>query len=152
MKDGGILQSGLAHEVFSRPSDPAVARIVGVESVVPVHIVRVDGGLAFVDAGGGAELLAVAPEGLGGEAYACIRGEDVMLQRSAASGASARNQLRARITTMTPEGPLVRIGLDCGFPLTALVTRPALEELRLRTGESVVAVLKAPAVHLVPRS
>jgi molybdate transport system ATP-binding protein len=152
MKDGAVLQTGAVPEVFSRPSDPEVARIVGVESVIPVRVVRVEGGLALLDAGGAAELLAVAPQGLGGEAYACIRGEDVMLQRSASSGASARNQLRARVTAVTPEGPLVRLGLDCGFPLTALVTRPALDELELRVGEMVFAVLKAPAVHLVSRS
>ena len=152
MKDGEILQTGAVQDVFTRPRDPSVARIVGVESVVPVHVVRVEGGLATVDAGGGAELLALASEGLGDEAYACIRAEDVFVQRSPAQGASARNQLRARITAIVSEGPLIRIGLDCGFPLTALVTRPALEELQLKMGESVIAVLKAPAVHLVPRS
>jgi molybdopterin-binding protein len=31
------------------------------------------------------------------------------------------------------------------------VTRPACEELALKTGESVFALIKAPSVHLVPR-
>jgi molybdate transport system ATP-binding protein len=150
VKDGAILETGPVHEVFTRPGDLSVARIVGVETVVPARVLRVDEGLATVQVGG-VELVAVPPEHLEGDAYACIRAEDVLLQRSVTGTASARNQLRARITTITPEGPMVRVGLDCGFSLTALVTRPAREELGLRTGEWVFALLKAPAVHLVAR-
>jgi len=43
-----------------------------------------------------------------------------------------------------------RIGLDCGFPLSALLTRQACEELALREGDEVVALIKAPNIHLVP--
>ena len=53
--------------------------------------------------------------------------------------------------SLVPEGPLVRISLDVGFELTALVTRPACEELQLHVGDRVTANLKAPAIHLVPR-
>ena len=45
---------------------------------------------------------------------------------------------------------LVRVGLDCGFPLEALVTRRACEDLGLAPGQAVCAVLKAAAIHLVP--
>jgi molybdate transport system ATP-binding protein len=50
------------------------------------------------------------------------------------------------------EGPLVRVTLDCGFRLVALVTRPAAAELGLAAGARVVALVKAPAVRLVPRA
>jgi molybdate transport system ATP-binding protein len=49
------------------------------------------------------------------------------------------------------EGSMVRVSLDCGFPLKALVTNQACQELALREGEQVIALLKAPAIHLVPR-
>jgi len=150
MKDGNILETGPVHEVFTRPGDLSVARIVGVETVVPARLVRVHEGLATVEVGG-VELVAVSSEHLEGEAYACIRAEDVFLQRSVTGRVSARNQLRSLVTTVTPEGPMVRVGLDCGFSLTALVTRPACEELALRTGEWVFALIKAPSVHLVAR-
>ncbi len=150
MKDGEIRETGPVHRVFTRPADLSVARIVGVETVVPARLVSVDNGLATVDISG-VELVVVAPAHLEKEAYACIRAEDVMLQRNVTGTASARNQLQARITSVTPEGPMVRVGLDCGFSLTALVTRPACEELGLKTGESVFALIKAPSVHLVAR-
>jgi molybdate transport system ATP-binding protein len=44
-----------------------------------------------------------------------------------------------------------RIGLDCGFPLSVLLTRQACDELALKEGEPVVALIKAPNVHLIPR-
>jgi molybdopterin-binding protein len=44
------------------------------------------------------------------------------------------------------------VTLDCGFPLVALVTRQAREELGLQEGSAVVAAIKATAVHVVPRA
>jgi molybdopterin-binding protein len=46
---------------------------------------------------------------------------------------------------------MVRVGLDAGFRLTSLVTRPACEELQLQLGDQVIAMLKAPAIHLIAR-
>lgn len=55
------------------------------------------------------------------------------------------------ITALAPEGPLLRVSLHCDFDLTALVTRPACDELHLCVGDSITALLKVPAVHLIPR-
>jgi molybdopterin-binding protein len=65
---------------------------------------------------------------------------------------SARNHLPGRVVSVDAEGPLDRVTLDCGFPLVALVTRQAREELGLREGGEVVAAVKATAIHLVPRA
>lgn len=149
--DGGrIRQGGTVQEVFSRPADPEVARIVGVETVVPARVVDVQGGLATV-AVGGARLVAVHDGPAGQEVYACIRAEEVVLQAGAGGPSSVRNRLDAVVSRLIPEGAVVRVGLDCGFHLTALVTRPACEELGLRVGGSITALLKAPAIHLIRR-
>ena len=50
------------------------------------------------------------------------------ITRAAVSASSVRNRLVARIVALRPEGPLVRVELDAGFRLFALVTRPACEE------------------------
>jgi molybdopterin-binding protein len=47
---------------------------------------------------------------------------------------------------------MVTVTVDCGFPLRAMITRGAREELGLKVGSTVVAAIKAGAVHLVPRS
>ncbi|HLP01858.1 MAG TPA: TOBE domain-containing protein, partial [Opitutaceae bacterium] len=68
-----------------------------------------------------------------------------------ADGASARNRWRARVQSLVDEGALVRVELDCGFPLVARLTRQAAGELELEPGAAVFALVKAPNVHLVAR-
>jgi molybdate transport system ATP-binding protein len=56
------------------------------------------------------------------------------------------------VTAVVPEGPLVRVVLSCdGTRLSALVTRASRADLELEEGADVIAVVKAPAIHLVPR-
>jgi molybdate transport system ATP-binding protein len=151
LSGGLVLQSGPVHEVFSRPADPAVARIVGIETIEPGTVIDVKDGLARVQVGT-AELLAVATDAVPGPVFVCIRGEEVTLERGSPDQSSARNRLPARITAIHPEGPMVRVMLDCGFHLTALVTRPAVLQLGLAEGDTITALLKAPGIHLVARS
>ncbi len=149
--DGGqVLQQGPVAEVFSRPISTRVAGIVGVETVVPGEVLSVENGLARV-AVGPATLTAVASAELNGRVYVCIRAEEVTLLPVPPEATSARNRLLARVVRVEPEGALVRVELEAGFPLVALVTRPSREELQLEPGRSVWALIKAPAIHLVPR-
>jgi molybdopterin-binding protein len=41
------------------------------------------------------------------------------------------------------------VTVDCGFPLVALITTQAREEMLLAVGAPVVAVVKATSIHLV---
>ena len=75
--------------------------------------------------------------------------EDIAVTREAHLESSARNRIPALVRSVTLEGPLARVELDCGFPLVALVTAQSAEELELRAGERVCAVIKATSVHLV---
>jgi molybdate transport system ATP-binding protein len=147
---GTVRQIGPVHEVFSGPVDAEVARVVGTENVLPARLTRREAGLATVRAGG-CELIAVDPGGLEEEAYACIRAEEVILEEAPGAPSSARNLLAATVTARSDEGALVRITLDCGTRLVALVTRASADRLRLAPGQAVAALVKAPAVRLVPR-
>ncbi len=149
MDGGRVCQEGEIQRVFDRPTDPTVARILGVETVVLGRVVDVTDGLATL-AVGEARILAADPGSLGTRAYVCIRGEDVLVERGEPGPSTARNRLRGRITALLPEGPLVRLTLDCGFPLESLVTRHACTDLGLVEGEAVTALLKASAIHLIP--
>jgi molybdate transport system ATP-binding protein len=151
LDQGRVCQSGDIQQAFDRPTDPAVARILGVETVVRGRVEGIAEGLATV-AVGPVRIFAADPGGLGQQAFVCIRGEDVAVERQGAvpSGSTARNRLPACITTLHPEGSLVRLGLDCGFPLECLVTRQACQDLGLAEGDAVTAILKAAAVHLIP--
>ena len=150
--EGRIRQSGPVQEVFSKPADLKVARIVGVDTVEHATIVTVKDDLATVQIGS-TQLVASALPGLNGEVYVCIQAGDVILDKGAAlTHNSARNRLEGRVDALVREGSMVRVSLDCGFPLKALVTNQACQELVLCEGEHVIALLKAPAIHLVPRN
>lgn len=150
LSGGRIRQVGPVHEVFSRPIDLAVAASVGVETVVPGEVTDSSNGLATVRVG--TSQIRVAQDAIVSQSvFVCIRAEDVILETSTRGDVSARNQLTGRVTAIQPEGGVVRVALDCGFSLSALITRPACEELRLTTETVVTAVVKATAVHLIPR-
>jgi molybdate transport system ATP-binding protein len=55
------------------------------------------------------------------------------------------------VRAIVGEGPLTRIELDCGFPLTAVLTKQACAEMALKENDTVLVLIKAPQIHLVPR-
>lgn len=150
MSEGRRRQSGAVLEVFSHPADAEVARIVGMETLQPGIVESVRDGLATVCVGP-LRMIALAPPGNAREVVVCIRGEEIVIERDSSTSSSVRNRLAARVVALQPGSPLTRVTLDVGFPLFALVTRPACEQLALRPGEQVYALIKAPAIHLVPR-
>jgi molybdate transport system ATP-binding protein len=151
MNQGQVQQSGPVLDVFNRPANAEVARILGVETLLPGRLVSLSDGLATVEVGK-TQLVALAPPAGAVEVIVCIRGEDVILQCGAAVASSVRNRLPARVIAVRPGSPLMRVELDAGFPLFAFVTRLACEELDLCPGAPVTALIKAPAVHLIPRA
>jgi molybdate transport system ATP-binding protein len=153
LSGGRLLQHGPVAEVFRRPASREVARIVGVETVLPGLLLGEEGELAAVDVNG-ARLIGLGdqlPPGTS-KVFASIRAEDVLLlPNGSAKGVSARNRLSGRVTSLLPDGATVRVELDCGFPLVAALTRSAVAELGLAPGMEVQALIKAPNVHLMPR-
>ncbi|HQR38248.1 MAG TPA: ABC transporter ATP-binding protein [Blastocatellia bacterium] len=148
---GQVQQAGPIQEVFSRPANVAVAAIVGVETVAAGTIRDVADGIATVKTGS-AELAAVWNAGASNDVLVCIRAEDVTVERGVQPESSARNRLHGRVVDTAAIGPLVRVTIDCGFELTALVTKRSCEELELTRGAEVTAVVKAQAVHVIPRT
>jgi molybdate transport system ATP-binding protein len=145
---GAVRQWGPAAEVFARPASLAVARAVGFETIVPGRVRSTNCGLAAVQVGR-AELLAVEPPGAPADVCVCVRAADVLLVQGDVGPTSARNRLKGTVRSLSTDGPLVRVELDCGFPLVAVVTRPAAADLGLHEGAEVTALVKATAVQLV---
>jgi molybdate transport system ATP-binding protein len=150
---GRIVQRGAAAEVFNAPASAEVARLVGVETVLPARCEARADGLLHFRAGEGS-LVALETEAVqpGGEALLCIRAEDVILARHEDAESSPRNRFAVRVESVEPEGGgLVRLALDAGFPLKALLTRQSCAELNLEPGARAWASVKAPHVHVIPR-
>ncbi len=150
--NGQVAQTGTVQEVFGRPANLAVAGIVAVETVQPGRILKSENDLVMVAVG--PTLLSAVEQNLPAgtrEVYVCIRAEDVILVKGSDRPSSARNHLAAIVHSLKREGPLMRVELSCGFNVTALLTKQACEEMALKPGDSVVALVKAPHIHLIPR-
>ncbi len=149
---GGILrQVGRPQDVFASPSDAEVAAFVGVETVIAGRVTVSRDGQVLIEANG-LKLEAVGDLAIGTQVMYCLRPEDITISTSEPThGSSARNQLGGRIVRMVPNGPLVRVVVDCGLPIVALITRGSAIDMRLVEGQTVTASFKATAVHLIAR-
>ena len=150
MSRGSVLQTGTPQDVFAKPQHADVAAAVGVETLAAATVVsRAEGSLTLRVSR--AELTAVDPGDSQSQYFVCIRGENVTLETGRAEHSSARNHLRGNVKEIAPAGPVWKVTVDIGCDIVALVTRQAIEDLRLSAGSEVYAVFKASAVHLIAR-
>ncbi|HPH97016.1 MAG TPA: ABC transporter ATP-binding protein [Anaerolineaceae bacterium] len=147
--NGGLCQVGKPTEVFNMPASTEVAAFVGIETILPGRVLAVEDGLARIQVNG-CTFEAVGEVKPGQAVYMCLRPEDFTLHPSDGTAlSSARNRLKGQITRLAPQGPLVRVSVDCGFPVVALITLHSSREMGLQTGQTVNLSFKASAAHLV---
>jgi tungstate transport system ATP-binding protein len=144
---GEIVQSGGAREVFTSPRNREVAEFVGMENIFDGRITSCENELAIIDVHGRA-IEAVTDCGVGDAVLVGLRPEDVTITLSKMTS-SARNCLTGTVNSVVYDGPLCHVGIDCGFPLVALVTRKSTEELGLEKGLQVYAAFKAVSIHVI---
>lgn len=151
MAQGGVLQTGSPQEVFTRPTHPDVATLIGVDNLIAGEVVQREAGLAHVQVGARTIVAVDSPEDGFTACYVSIRGENVALDREPIAAGSARNHLAGRVVEIQPSGQLDRVVVDVGFHLVALVTPLAVNELKLTQGSPITATIKAAAIHIIPR-
>ena len=147
---GRIAQVDEAPRVFQAPASEAVARFIGVETVVTGRVIGRDAGVTVVDVAG-TKLEVAAPAWIGDEVRIGLRPEDVtlLLATDVAPISSARNYLTGTIVRVTPSTPAVRVVVDVGFPLVATVTARSVADLGLCEGVRIAAAFKASAAQLI---
>ncbi len=147
LMDGQILQAGEPREVFNYPTSRKIAEFVAMENIIEGVISSSREGVVSIEVGGKV-IEGISSFDPGEEVCACIRAEDITLALSR-TPSSARNAFLGQITRVVSIGPLVRVEVDCGFPLVALVTKKSAEELDLQSGKDVYASFKATGVHII---
>ena len=150
LMSGRLVQVDEAAQVFRAPASEDVARFVGVETILEGQVVEWAHDLALVDVGG--QMLEVAQRAEPGERVRlCVRPEDVTVFPGERKPGGTRdfNRLGGRVERLQPSGPHVRMIIDCGFSLVALVTQRSVEELGFAPGRLVTAHFKATAPHLL---
>lgn len=149
IKEGEIVQIGSPEEVMNYPKDEFVANFVGVEAILSGIVVAKNGG-SFLAKVADKEIEAVGDFKVGERVILCIRPENVVISIKENTGeTSSRNIFKARIEKIMPYGFYFKLQLNCGFPLSAYITKHSLEALALKEGSDVFASFKATAVHVI---
>jgi molybdate/tungstate transport system ATP-binding protein len=146
----GVLAAEDGVEIFNAPKTCEVARFMGIENILEGRIVATTEHIATV-AAGAATITAVSDLAGGVGVAACFRAEDVTLSFPGGPRSSARNTFEGTITGFTPMGPLMKVSIDCGFPLFATVLADTVEEMGLALGSRIRASVKASNIHLTVR-
>jgi len=150
LSGGRLAQVGAPFDVFSRPVSAEVAAFVGVENRLSGRVVERERDVVRVDVPGGA--LRVRSElPVGASVLVCARPEDVSLEPADAALAGEPGALVGRVARVRPLDALVRVEIDCGVPVVALVARAAYRDGKLAPGAAVRAVFSPTATHLVER-
>jgi molybdopterin-binding protein len=149
MEGGHIVQTGAPADIFEAPATEFVASFTGAEFMLSGEVQEVEEGTMMVRLDSG-ELLEVAgAEEVGARVRVAYRPEDIVLGPESLPATSARNRFAAKIARLYPQGGLVRLRLESdGLNLEVVITRHAQEELNLEVGSTVVAQVKATALHV----
>ena len=152
MAGGRLVQVGTPLDLFYRPTSIAVAQFVGAENLVPGVVERMDRGVAFVRIGPEATLAVAVHAPVAGPVTVAIRPEEIVLAKGDACRQGTANHLHGTVTAIDSDGPLVRVVLDCGFPLVALIRRLSYLQLGLEPGTVVCAEFDPNGAHLIARA
>ncbi|WP_224981855.1 ABC transporter ATP-binding protein [Geomonas agri] len=151
MNAGHIVQQGTPAAVMNHPVNEFVANFVGMETILEGEVLSNRQQQLAVRVAG-REIDTVGDEVSGAQVYCCIRPENVTVTVGHPEHkSSARNHYEGRIVEIAAMGPFLKLRLDCGFLLTAYVTRESFTELALYEGKEIHASFKATSVHLIPR-
>jgi len=146
MREGRIVQVGETSDVFLHPADTFVAEFLGIGNMIRGTSSRA-GYIAVITPATGPVFYASSR--VSGDVVATLHAEDVIVSL-APFASSARNCLHGTVSEIIPFGSTVRVIIDVGFPLTALLTRESCHDLQIEVGSRVYATFKATAVHVMP--
>jgi tungstate transport system ATP-binding protein len=147
---GSIVQTGVPEEIFSAPANEEIANFVETGNVLHGVVTAQTEGLGTVKVGR-FEVDACCELLIGNKAILLIPYDDItlMLSPPEEKTTSARNRFSGEVVKIFPTGSQARVTINCGFPLTALVTRKSTEEMGLKEGIKVVAMVKAVSIHVI---
>lgn len=152
LEQGAVVGQGPPLVVLASARQGGLTSLVGVDNLLRLPLLRDDvtAGTSWLDLGGQA-LCVPWCGGLPGRPIDIgLYAQDVILCKQAPSATSARNALTCRVTALSSIGREVLVTVMAGAtPLCVRITSGAATELGLDVGESVVALIKTTACHLL---
>ncbi len=150
LSDGEIAAQGTVEDVMSRLDlHPLTGRYEAgavINTVVQGHDDH--DGLTSLGCAAGNFLLPRIYVDLGSKIRLRVRARDVSLALDKPNSTSVLNVFKGVITQISPMGPSPHVDflIDIGVPLIARITRRSCNELKLRPGSTVYAMIKAAAI------
>jgi len=136
---GRVVQIGTFGEVAASPRSRYVADLVGTNLVSGY----VDDGVLLTDTG----VPVVIADAQPGRSFAVIRPQTIVLSRERPREASVRNVWAGTLRDLEQLGERIRVGIEGPLPLTAEITKAALESMQLRPGDAIYAAVKATEIE-----
>ncbi len=149
IEKGRVVRAGTTAEVMA---DPDALRAMGIREVavmLPATLAEhLPDGLSRLDSAGGPLLLPRVEGAPGTHLRVRIMAHEVILSRARPEGLSAQNILAGRVARIVEgQGPAVMVHVAVGEDeILARITRRAADQLALRPGDAVHAILKTMSV------
>jgi tungstate transport system ATP-binding protein len=143
-----VFASHLLEDAYRWADDLLALHLGRASPVTPENLFRVD-----LPGGAPMQRVAVGPLSLEvvtdrrGPATLAIPPDEIVLSNEALHS-SARNVLRGRIVRVSEHGAAIRVTIDAGIELVALITRKSFEEMGLVVGGTAFASFKSVAVRV----
>jgi molybdopterin-binding protein len=153
--NGSIVQLGSPAEVFSSPATEEIANFVEAGNILRGVVADQNEGLCSVKVNHveNMEIDACSELPPGSNVVLLLPYDDVSITLTPPEKltTSVRNRFPGKIIKLFPVGSQVRVTVDCGFHLTALITRKSEQEMGLKEGAHVVAMVKAVSIRVIKR-
>ena len=146
LDDGNLVEQGATADVLRSPGSLRAAQILATANLLD-GLATTTGGLCRLETGA-IEIMGVGR--VDGPARAMFGAESVALRLPRQQNVSStRNSWAGSVVSIEPYGQLVKVLVDVGVDLVALVTPGAISDLGLAVGAEVDVGVKASAVRIV---
>ena len=159
MEMGRVVADGEPHQIFSAPFSRERAALSGYENILDAVVEEAHSTLGTMTCRvAGTALLLESPlanKAAGEAACLALRAGDILVATSRPSGISARNLLSGRIRVIEDRAGMVELRVRCAAgdgPETEFrvhITRGALQNLDLETGQAVWLIIKTHSIQFL---
>jgi len=141
MHKGKLVQVGTPEEIFRRPISDFVAKFVGIENIFEG---RVNGN--GVDLAQGISISVDTEKK--GKVKVIIHPEEIAVSKEPFDG-NLHNCFMGKVLNVTHQGPLYKLTVDIGVPLTCIVNAQTAKEKAIATGDNLWTAFESSSIHLI---
>ncbi len=145
MNNGRILEIGSPFNILDRPQDIFTAHFLGFENIFDGEIISSDDYISMVRT---KDVVFRVPGEYKEKIKFGFRPEHVVIFKEKPKS-SIQNIFEGKIVEIISEGSIVKLIIDIGIRIVALITRRSLEELNLRIGSEIFVGIKSTSIRIL---